>query len=59
MSTMTTVLGLIPLAFGGDALFIPMARLMMAGLAVAMVINLILVPILYDMIERKKERKKA
>ena len=54
MSTMTTVLGLIPLAFGGDALFVPMARLMMGGLAVAMVINLILVPIIYDMIERKK-----
>lgn len=55
MSTMTTVLGLIPLGFGGDALFIPMARLMMGGLAVAMVINLILVPIIYYMIEAKKE----
>ncbi|WP_077609650.1 efflux RND transporter permease subunit [Clostridium sp. Marseille-P2415] len=51
MSTMTTVLGLIPLGFGGDALFVPMARLMMAGLAVAMVINLILVPIVYDILE--------
>jgi len=54
MSTMTTVLGLIPLGFGSDALFIPMARLMMAGLAVAMVINLVLVPIIYYMMEKKK-----
>lgn len=51
MSTMTTVLGLIPLGFGGDALFVPMARLMMAGLTTAMVINLILVPIIYYMME--------
>lgn len=58
MSTMTTVLGLIPLGFGGDALFIPMARLMMGGLAVAMVINLILVPIIYYMIEARIESKK-
>lgn len=55
MSTMTTVLGLIPLGFGGDALFIPMARLMMFGLSVSMVINLILVPIIYYMMEFKKE----
>ncbi|MDD3252784.1 MAG: efflux RND transporter permease subunit [Lachnospiraceae bacterium] len=55
MSTMTTVLGLVPLAFGGDALFIPMARLMMAGLAVSMVVNLVLVPIIYYMIQSKAE----
>lgn len=55
MSTMTTVLGLIPLGFGGDALFIPMARLMMFGLSVSMVINLILVPIIYYMMESRKE----
>lgn len=53
MSTMTTVLGLIPLGFGGDALFVPMARLMMAGLTTAMVINLILVPIIYYMMEKR------
>ena len=47
MSTMTTVLGLLPLALFGDALFVPMAVLMMAGLAVSMIINLIFVPIVY------------
>ena len=59
MSTTTTVLGLLPLGFGKDALFIPMARLMMAGLLVSMIINLVLVPILYDMMESRKEQKKA
>jgi len=57
MSTTTTVLGLIPLAFGSNALFVPMARLMMAGLLVAMIINLLLVPIIYDMIENRRDRK--
>lgn len=55
MSTMTTVLGLIPLAFGGDALFVPMARLMIAGLAVAMVINLVLVPIIFSMMKKRDD----
>ncbi len=50
MSTTTTVLGLFPLAIGGDPLFIPMAILMMFGLAVSMVINLIGVPIVYAML---------
>ncbi|KAF5056866.1 Multidrug resistance protein MdtB [anaerobic digester metagenome] len=53
MSTMTTVLGLIPLGFGGNELFVPMARLMIIGLLVAMIINLILVPIIYDMFEKQ------
>ncbi|AOT69383.1 efflux RND transporter permease subunit [Geosporobacter ferrireducens] len=60
MSTMTTVLGLLPLAAGGDTLFIPMAILLIVGLSVSMIINLILVPIVYDMTdnwERKNINK--
>ncbi|MBO5560653.1 MAG: efflux RND transporter permease subunit [Firmicutes bacterium] len=56
MSTMTTVLGLAPLALFGDALFVPMASLMIAGLATAMVINLVLVPMLYDTIYNRKKK---
>ena len=55
MSTMTTVLGLMPLALFGDALFVPMASLMIAGLSVSMVINLIMVPLLYDTIYNKSK----
>ena len=55
MSTMTTVLGLTPLALFGDALFVPMASLMIAGLSVAMVINLVMVPMIYDTIYNKNK----
>lgn len=54
MSTMTTVLGLLPLALFGDALFVPMAILMMAGLTVSMIINLVFVPIIYYLAYKKK-----
>lgn len=43
MSTMTTVLGLIPLALGGDVVFKSMASLLIVGLTVSMMVNLILV----------------
>ncbi len=56
MSTMTTVLGLAPLALFGDALFVPMASLMIAGLFVAMIINLVMVPMIYDTIYNKNKK---
>lgn len=58
MSTTTTVLGLLPLAVGGDTLFMPMASLLMVGLAVSMIINLILVPIIYEMVDEEERMKK-
>ena len=57
MSTMTTVLGLLPLALFGDAMFVPMAVFMMAGLAVSMCINLVLVPMIYYLAYKKKYKK--
>ena len=55
MSTMTTVLGLLPLALFGDLLFIPMAVLMLVGLFFAMLVNLVLVPLVYYIAFRKKQ----
>jgi len=52
MSTMTTVLGFLPLALSGQTLFIGMAILLMVALTVCMVFNLIMVPTIYSMIER-------
>ncbi len=49
MSTMTTVLGLMPLALFGDELFVPMAVLMLVGLLASMVVNLVLVPLVYSL----------
>lgn len=54
MSTMTTVLGLLPLALFGDELFIPLAVLMLAGLFAAMIVNLVLVPLIYYLVFRKE-----
>lgn len=50
MSTMTTVLGLIPLALSGQVLFVPLAILLMAALTFCMLFNLIMVPLLYSII---------
>lgn len=54
MSTMTTVLGLLPLALFGDALFVPMAVLMLFGLLASMIVNLVLVPLVYYMAFRRE-----
>ena len=55
MSSMTTVLGLMPLAIWGDALFVPMAVLMLFGLLVSMIVNLVLVPIIYYIVFKKED----
>lgn len=55
MSTMTTVLGLLPLALFGDDLFVPMAVLMLVGLLISMIINLVFVPMIYYVVFRKEE----
>jgi multidrug efflux pump subunit AcrB len=44
LTSLTTVLGLLPMAIGGGALFEPMAALMIGGLAVGSVISLFFVP---------------
>jgi multidrug efflux pump subunit AcrB len=58
MSTMTTVLGFLPLALSGQTLFVGMAVLLMAALTVCMVFNLIMVPTIYSMIERDDNNDK-
>ncbi|SNS68748.1 Multidrug efflux pump subunit AcrB [Anaerovirgula multivorans] len=52
MSTLTTVLGLIPLAMSGQVLFVPLAILLMAALTFCMIFNLVMVPFLYSIIEK-------
>lgn len=52
MSTLTTVLGLIPLAISGQVLFVPLAILLMVALTFCMIFNLVMVPLLYSIIEK-------
>ena len=55
MTTLTTILGLMPLAFGrnsvGDVLYFPLARTVIGGLAASTVLTLLLVPCLYTLLE--------
>ena len=55
MTTATTVLGLMPLAFGenrvGDVMYFPLARTVIGGLTASTLLTLILVPCLYTLIE--------
>ena len=47
LTSLTTVLGLIPMAISGGALFEPMAAIMIGGLVVASILSLFFVPAAY------------
>ncbi len=55
MTTCTTILGLVPLAAGssgvGDAMYYPLARTVIGGLAASTALTLLLVPCLYTLFE--------
>jgi HAE1 family hydrophobic/amphiphilic exporter-1 len=55
MTTLCTVLGMAPLAIGGnhvgDVLYYPLARTVMGGLAASTLLTLLLVPCLYTLLE--------
>jgi len=52
LTSLTTVLGLLPMALGGGALWEPMATLMIGGLGVSSVMTLVYVPALYRVLFR-------
>lgn len=57
MTTLTTVLGLAPLALGtgdGSELRAPLAITVMSGLALSTVLTLLLIPVLYSLLDRKR-----
>jgi len=57
MTALTTILGLMPLAFGkaaiGDGYYFPMARAVMSGLAASTVLTLLVLPTFYVLQERQ------
>jgi len=59
LSTMTAVLGMLPLATGGNVLFRGMAVGFMCGDALAMFFTLIIIPVIYGAWEGYAEKKKA
>lgn len=62
MTTVTTVLGLLPLAFGwgsGAELQRPMAIAIVGGISMATLLTLFVLPLLYKILASKKVRKNA
>jgi HAE1 family hydrophobic/amphiphilic exporter-1 len=58
MTTVTTVLGLVPMALGigeGSELQVPMARVVIGGLMSSTLITLVLVPLIYAVLEGRKQ----
>ncbi|KZY73308.1 acriflavine resistance protein B [Oleiphilus sp. HI0071] len=55
LTTATTVLGMLPLYFGGGLMWEPMAVAIIAGLLFSTVLTLVLVPVLYSLLYRVTE----
>jgi len=50
LTTVTTVLGLIPLALSGSTLFVPMAVALIFGLSVSTLLTLIIIPVIFTIL---------
>ena len=65
MTTVTTVLGLLPMSLGwgeGGELQVPMARVVIGGLTTSTLITLVFIPVVYYTLEKGREaaaRKEA
>ncbi len=62
MTTITTALGLIPMALGvgeGAELQAPLARVVVGGLLTSTLITLVVIPVIYLLLEERAERSRA
>lgn len=62
MTTLTTVLGLVPLAIGaaeGSEMQAPLARAVIGGLATSTLVTLVLIPCLYLVVERTRDERRV
>lgn len=53
LTTVTTIGGLLPLTLRGGTLWAPMGWTIIGGLALAMVLTLVIVPVLYSLVTRE------
>ncbi|MCT4508053.1 MAG: efflux RND transporter permease subunit [Tepidibacter sp.] len=51
LGAITTIIGLIPLAFSGSSLFAPMSVSLMSGLVVSTFLTMVVIPVIYTLIE--------
>lgn len=56
LSTITTVIGLTPLAVSGGILFKPMAIALMSGLIVSTFLTLVIIPVVYSIVIGRNEK---
>lgn len=57
LTTLTTIIGLMPLTFSGTSLWSPLGWTLIGGLLSSMLLTLIIVPILYNWLTRSKKIK--
>jgi multidrug efflux pump len=53
LSTVTTVIGLVPMVYQGNASLKPMAITLMSGLMFSTVLTIVIVPTIYSLVEKK------
>ena len=62
MTTITTVLGLVPMALGigeGSELQVPLARVVIGGLTTSTLITLVFIPVVYSVLEERTETARS
>jgi HAE1 family hydrophobic/amphiphilic exporter-1 len=62
MSSLTTIFGLIPLALGlgeGAELQRPLGIAVIGGLLFSTFLTLILIPVIYELVEERREKKRS
>ena len=62
MTALTTILGMLPLAFkiaSGSESWAPLARAVIGGLTTSTILTLVIIPIMYILLNRLAERFKA
>ena len=57
LTALTTIGGLLPLTLRGGTLWAPMGWTIIGGLLVSTMLTLVIVPVIYKLLERKKEDK--
>jgi HAE1 family hydrophobic/amphiphilic exporter-1 len=61
MSTATTLIGLVPMALGigrGAELLRPLGIVVIGGLSLSTLLTLVLIPVVYEIVEARKEKRK-
>lgn len=56
LTTVTTVIGLVPLAFSGSSLFGPMSIALMSGLIVSTLLTLVVIPVVFSIVMSKLKK---